>query len=177
MRLGTIAVRWRFESVTLLRRRPAKFKGIMPALVQTIKRLAFKFIANSAIAVYSRFPVFGDLRAALAVVRKDGLILVIDRNDGRGLSFPGGLSHPKESAEQSMRREVREETGLEVGQARLLFEYRATSDVPCVVTVFEVMANGTLAGSWEGTPRWLPLSDVRSRILPSQSEVVRRIAS
>jgi len=149
----------------------------MSRLIQTIKRLAFKVIAKAAIAVYSRFPLFGDLRAAVAVLRHNGLILVIDRNDGRGLSFPGGLTHPKESAESSMRREVKEETGLEVEQARLLFEYRTTSDVPCVVTVFEVAANGTLAGSWEGTPRWLSLLEVQSKILPSQMEIVRRISS
>ena len=152
------------------------FKDKMPAPIQAIKRLAFKIIAKSAIAIYSRFPIFGDLRASLAVVRQNGLILVIDRNDGRGLSFPGGLSSRGESAEQSMCREVKEETGLEVAQSRLLFEYRTTVDVPCAVTVFEATAHGILAGSWEGTPRWLSLSEVSSRILASQAEVIRRIS-
>ena len=146
-------------------------------MIEAIKRLAFKLIAHSAIAIYSRFPIFGDLHAALAVIRQNDLILVIDRNDGRGLSFPGGLTHPKESAEASMRREVKEETGLDVEQAQLFFEYRTTADIPCKVTVFEVTANGSLAGSWEGTPRWLPLAEVSSKILPSQAEVVRRISS
>jgi len=149
----------------------------MPDLIQSVKRIAFKVIANTAIAIYSRLPIFGDLRAAVAVLRQNGLILVIDRNDGRGLSFPGGLTHAGESAEKGMRREVREETGLEVEQARLLFEYRSTFDVPCVVTVFEATASGTLVGSWEGTPRWLPLSEVISKILSSQAEIVRRISS
>lgn len=145
-------------------------------VIQAIQRLAFKFIAKSAIAIYSRFPIFGDLNAALAVVRQDGLILVIDRNDGRGFSFPGGFTHRGESAEGSMRREVKEETGLEVAHAQLLFEYRATADVPCKVAVFEATASGSLSGSWEGTPRWLSLPEVRSKILPSQAEVLRRIS-
>ena len=149
----------------------------MSAPVQALKRLAFKLIAKSAIAIYSRFPIFGDLRAALAVVRQDGLILVIDRNDGRGFSFPGGLSTRGETAEQSMRREVKEETGLDVGQSRLLFDYRTTVDVPCVVTVFEATASGSLEGSWEGTPRWLSLPEVSSKILASQAEVIRRISA
>ncbi len=148
----------------------------MSALIQAIKRLAFKFIAKSAIAIYSRFPIFGDLHAAVAVVRQNGLILVIDRNDGRGLSFPGGLSHRGEPAEQSMCREVKEETGLKVERSRLLFEYRTTVDVPCVVTVFEATASGSLSGSWEGTPRWLSLDDVRANVLESQAEVLRRIS-
>ena len=149
----------------------------MRSLIQSLKGFAFKVIAHTAIAVYSRFPIFGDLHAAVAVLRRNGLVLVIDRNDGRGFSFPGGLTHAGESAEKSMRREVKEETGLQVNDARLLFEYRAATDVPCVVTVFEVTADGTLAGSWEGTPRWLPLPEVNSRILSSQAEILRRISA
>jgi len=149
----------------------------MPTVIQSAKRFLFKIIAKSAIAIYSRLPIFGDLRAALAVIRKDGLILMIDRNDGRGLSFPGGLSHFGEPAERSMRREVLEETGLQVDEARLLFEYRSTADIPCKVVVFAATATGQLGGSWEGTPRWLSPAEVQGRVLASQIEVVRRISS
>ncbi len=148
----------------------------MPNSITPIKRLLFKLIARSAIAIYSRIPIFGDLRASLAVLRKDGTILIIDRNDGRGFSFPGGLSHLGETAEQTMRREVREETGLEVEESRLLFEYRTSADIPCVVTVFEAEASGSLTGSWEGSPRWLSVAEVHPKVLASQLEVIRRIS-
>lgn len=142
-----------------------------------IKRLIFKLIARTGIAIYSRLPIFGRLRAALAVLRNDGMILMIDRNDGRGFSFPGGLSHPCETAEQAMRREVREETGLEVQNARFLFEYQTSADIPCTVTVFEAEAHGTLAGSWEGNPRWVSIADASLRVLASQREVIHHISS
>jgi len=148
----------------------------MPAPVAKIKRLLFAVIARSAIAIYSRVPIFGYLRASLAVVRKGELILVIDRNDGRGFSFPGGLSHRGETAEHSMRREVREETGLEVEKSSFLFEYRTSADVPCDVTVFEAETSGSLRESWEGSPRWLTSTEIRRRLLASQTEVINRIS-
>ncbi len=100
---------------------------------------------------------------------------MIDRSDGRGLSFPGGLAVPWETAEQAMKREVLEETGLRVKHYKQLFEYRNSTDVPVVLAVFAVEAEGELKDSWEGSPRWLPLSDIRSRLLPSQREIVDRL--
>ena len=132
-------------------------------------------ISRSAIAVYSRVPVFGFLRAAVAVLRKGELLLVVDRSDGRGFSFPGGLAFPWETAEQAMRREVLEETGLKIEKSCLLFEYRTSADVPCILTVFEAEASGTLIGSWEGSPVWLSVTAVRRQLLPSQREIIDRI--
>ena len=85
----------------------------MPTPFAKMKRLLFRVIARTAVATYSRVPIFGYLRASIAVLRKDDLILVIDRNDARGFSFPGGLAHPGETAEQVMRREVEENTPCE----------------------------------------------------------------
>lgn len=104
------------------------------------------------------------------------MILVIERNDDRGFSFPGGISNFREPAEQTLRREVREETGLVIQEAHLLFQYRPTADIPCLVSVFEAEASGSLAASWEGTPRWLPVAEVGPRVLASQLEVIRRIS-
>jgi len=147
----------------------------MPKVFAKIKRLLFRVIARTAIATYSRVPIFGYLRASIAVLRKDDLILVIDRNDARGFSFPGGLAHRGETAEQAMRREVEEETGLKVEKFGFLFDYRSTADIPCVVSVFEVEASGTLAESWEGAPRWLSRAEIKPRLLASQTEVLTRL--
>jgi hypothetical protein len=49
-------------------------------------------------------------------------------------------------------------------------------DIPCVVTVFEAEAIGTLTESWEGTPRWLSAVEIRDRLLPSQREIIDRIS-
>jgi 8-oxo-dGTP pyrophosphatase MutT (NUDIX family) len=101
--------------------------------------------------------------------------LVIDRNDGRGLCFPGGIAMPWETDGHAMVREVSEETGLRVKQSTELFTYPNSADIPIVITVFAVEAEGELRDSWEGSPRWLPLTDIRPRLLPSQKEIVDRI--
>jgi len=147
----------------------------MPKLLANVKRVLFRVIARTAIATYRSFPIFGYLRASIAVLRQNDLILVIDRNDARGFSFPGGLAHPRETAEQAMRREVEEETGLKIEKSSFLFEYRSTADIPCVVSVFEVEASGCLAESWEGSPRWLSRAEIKPRLLPSQTEVLTRL--
>lgn len=49
-----------------------------------------------------------------AVVERDGKILMIVRNDGLGLSLPGGIIKWNETAEEALRREVLEETGYGV---------------------------------------------------------------
>lgn len=103
------------------------------------------------------------------------MVLVIDRSDGRGLSFPGGLAMPWEPAEDAMKREVAEETGLRVKHSVQLFEYFNSADIPVVITAFAVEADGDPQGSWEGSPLWLPLTEIQPRLLPSQKEIPDRL--
>jgi 8-oxo-dGTP pyrophosphatase MutT (NUDIX family) len=139
------------------------------------KRFLFSVLSHTGVAIYSRVPIFGHLRAAVAILKQGELYLLIERNDGRGYSFPGGLAMPWETAEQTVKREVLEETGLEIGESRLLFEYRASHEVPCMLSVFEAEASGELTDSWEGSPRWLSLNDVKDRMLPSQRDIINRM--
>jgi 8-oxo-dGTP pyrophosphatase MutT (NUDIX family) len=149
--------------------------GSLSTAFQQIKRRLFWVLSRSAMATYSRLPLFGWLHCSVGVIRKGQLVLVIDRADGRGLSFPGGLAVPWETAEQAMKREVSEETGLRVKYSTQLFEYRSSTEIPVVLAVFAVEAEGELKDSWEGSPRWLPFTDIRSRLLPSQREIVDRL--
>jgi len=140
-----------------------------------MKRRLFAIISRVGIAAYSRFPVFGSLRASLAVIKDADLVLVIDRSDGRGLSFPGGLALPWETPEQALAREIFEETGLRVKESTALFSYYASDDIPCNITVFTVGAEGKLKDSWEGSPSWLTLDEIRTALIRSQQEIVRRL--
>lgn len=97
---------------------------------------------------------------------------MIERSDGRGLSFPGGIAMPWEGTEQAMKREFSEETGLLVTSSRLKDNYFSNQEIPVNLAVFEVEAEGQLRASWEGTPCWLPLSALRQRLLPSQRRIV-----
>jgi len=136
------------------------------------KRRAFWILSRSGLAVYSRFPVFGPLRVSVGIARKDGGFLVIERADGRGLSFPGGIAMPREGTEQAMAREFAEETGMRVTRSQLKFSYFSDSEVPVNLHVFEVEAEGSLRDSWEGTPRWVPRAGLQERLLPSQRRIL-----
>jgi 8-oxo-dGTP diphosphatase len=64
------------------------------------------------------------LPAVAAIIRdQEGQVLLIRRGDGRGWSLPGGILEPGESMVDSLLREVREETGLEVDPVRLVGVY------------------------------------------------------
>jgi 8-oxo-dGTP pyrophosphatase MutT (NUDIX family) len=141
-----------------------------------IKRAALGVLSRSGVAIYSRIPIFGYLRAAVAVIRSGRLLLIIERSDGRGVSFPGGLAWPWETAEKAMRREISEETGLRVVESSVLFEYRSRAEIPCQLTVFEAQVSGILKDSWEGSPCWRSAAEIKDLLLPSQKQIIDRIS-
>jgi 8-oxo-dGTP diphosphatase len=62
--------------------------------------------------------------AAAAIIRDEAdRVLLIRRGDGRGWSLPGGFMEPGECIADCVRREVREETGLEVEPYRIVGVY------------------------------------------------------
>jgi 8-oxo-dGTP pyrophosphatase MutT (NUDIX family) len=146
-------------------------------LRMNLKKHLFWIVSRTGRFLYSHFPVFGPLKAAMGIIEKDGAFLMIERNDGRGVSFPGGLSLPWERAEQAMVREVLEETGLRVTKSALRLRYYSSADIPVHVTVFDVEVEGLVRGSWEGTPRWLQLTELRGRVIPGQRRVVEMLDS
>jgi len=135
----------------------------------TAKHGTFCVASRLFTIIYGRFPLFGRLRGAIAIAHNSGQVLVIDRNDGRGWCFPGGRAWPGEPAEATVRREVREETGLTVTSCRFLFAF----DEPIARThVFEIQAAGELKGSWEGEPRWATISELSAKIYPRHRPVL-----
>lgn len=140
-----------------------------------MKKYLFWIVSRIAFGLYKAFPIFGDLRAAVGLIQREGKYLVIQRNDGRGLSFPGGIARPFEPESTTLVREVREETGLITEDHELLFAYRTDIDIPCRITVFRIQASGTLCESWEGVPQWVPVSELQARVARSQLPVVERL--
>jgi 8-oxo-dGTP pyrophosphatase MutT (NUDIX family) len=153
----------------------ARLAGLQ--ILEILKRRVFWIVARTCLVLYSWFPVFGSLRASLAVIRRDGRFLVIQRNDGRGVSLPGGIAKRKEAEEDTMRREVFEETGLRVTAHELRLRFHTTADVPCDVAVFEAQAEGDLKHSWEGSPQWMTVAEIEPRILKSQRPVLQLMHS
>ncbi len=65
----------------------------------------------------------GENRAVDAAVVADGQLLLVARRDGGGWAVPGGFVHPGEGDVAAMRRELREETGVDVrGVDPVLFD-------------------------------------------------------
>jgi 8-oxo-dGTP pyrophosphatase MutT (NUDIX family) len=146
-----------------------------PGLAERIKKDMFWLVSRGAMGCYRRLPVFGRLRASLGIIRDGERVLVIRRNDGRGLCFPGGLAYAWETDEQALVREIREETGLRVNGFEFAFRYDSSKEIPVRIAVFETRADGGLRGSWEGTPQWVGLAEAKAGILRSQEYVVERL--
>jgi 8-oxo-dGTP pyrophosphatase MutT (NUDIX family) len=141
-------------------------------MLERLKRRLFWVIARTCITLYGWFPLFGTLRASIGIIRRGQTFLVIQRSDGRGVSLPGGLAGWREADEDTLRREVLEETGLSVTGGKLRLRYGSTADVPCSISVFEVEASGDLKNSWEGSPQWMTASELEPRLLQSQRPVL-----
>ena len=81
--------------------------------------------------------------ASVIVLRRDAVLMVKRaRPPFAGLwSFPGGRAEADESAEETARRELREETGLEVDRVVELGSFRPAPDrSPLTLTVFAARA-------------------------------------
>jgi 8-oxo-dGTP pyrophosphatase MutT (NUDIX family) len=61
--------------------------------------------------------------AATLIIDTDGRLLLIKRSDNGCWGLPGGGVEPGEKIDMSARRETLEETGLELGEMRLLNVY------------------------------------------------------
>jgi 8-oxo-dGTP pyrophosphatase MutT (NUDIX family) len=144
----------------------------LPTLLDDFKRRMFWMVAHTCFTLYRWFPLFGTLRASIGIIQRDDRILIIHRNDGRGLSLPGGISQWGETEEETLVREILEETGLSVTGKELKMHYFSDADVPCNISVFEVQASGELNNSWEGSPQWTTVAEIEPRLLPSQRPVL-----
>jgi len=140
-----------------------------------LKEKLFWIVSRGALWCYGHAPVFGSLRVSIGIIRNANRVLVIRRNDGRGVSFPGGLAVPWETDEQTLIREVREETGLFCQGFEFAFRYESRADIPVRIAVFHVQATGEIRGSWEGTPVWIEIAELREELLSSQQYVADRL--
>ena len=100
-------------------------------------------------------------------------------------SLPGGVLHPGELLQDGLRREVREETGIEVkplgvGEVfeRLLRDSRGRLEYHYVLIDYLCRATGgrVRAADDASSARWVPLADLdRYRITEGTLDVIRRV--
>jgi ADP-ribose pyrophosphatase YjhB (NUDIX family) len=102
------------------------------------------------------------------VVRDDGRVLVIKRDDNGHWEAPGGVLELDESFEAGVRREVLEETGLEVTVERLTGVYKNLTH-GIVALVYRCRpAGGELRATEEAREiRWMTREDVQGSMVPA----------
>ena len=132
-----------------------KIKGLLAGL-------AYRVIVLLTLGQIS--PLLG----AGMVIEQDSKFLLIDRSDGLGYTIPGGIVRHRETVEQCVLREIREETGYEVNIAGLVGIYSSLKRDPrfrAVAIVFKgSIVSGTPHGSSEGEPCWRSPDEVFGRM-------------
>jgi 8-oxo-dGTP diphosphatase len=103
-----------------------------------------------------------------AVVRSEAGILLGLRRELRGWELPGGAVVPGESEEEALRREVIEETGLEVEAERLVGEYVRTGFRGHVARVYVCRVTGGQLRPSREAPRvaWFDPAALPDAIFP-----------
>ncbi|MGB3894819.1 MAG: NUDIX hydrolase [Mycolicibacter sinensis] len=102
------------------------------------------------------------------VVGEDGRVLVIKRDDNGHWEAPGGVLELDESFEDGVRREVLEETGLEVQVERLTGVYKNLAH-GIVALVYRCQAVGGEPHATEEAReiRWMTAEEVQSSMVPA----------
>jgi 8-oxo-dGTP diphosphatase len=122
-----------------------KLKGLLAGLI-------FKVIALLTLGQIS------PMLSACLIIERDGKILLIDRADGLGYTIPGGIVRYRETIEQCVVREVREETGYEVVIDALVGVYSSLKRDPrfraVSIAYRGTITGGSERGSGEGQPCW-----------------------
>jgi 8-oxo-dGTP diphosphatase len=109
-------------------------------------------------------------KRAAAVILRDGRVLMVHERSRRATggewwTLPGGGIEPDESPEQALRREILEETGLIVLDARPLLEMPYPSGMTSVFSVTVADGEPSLGADPGGGPElvgldWVPLPEV-----------------
>ncbi len=111
-----------------------------------------------------------------ALVGKDGRILIAQRPPGKAHAgkweFPGGKKHPAERPQQGLSRELQEELGIEVTEARPLLKVR--HEYPAGVagdSPRRVLIDAWVVTGWRGLPAGLDGQALRW-VTPEELETV-----
>ena len=122
-----------------------KIKGILAGLI-------YKIIVLLTLGQIS--PLIG----AGIVIEQEGKILLIDRSDRLGYTIPGGIVRHKETVEECVLRETREETGYTVKITGFVGIYSSPGRDPrfraIAIAYKGSIVEGALRGSGEGKPAW-----------------------
>lgn len=119
-------------------------------------RVAF-FLLFARIFSKLLFVEFPPIPSSGAIIEKDGKILVLNLSYMKGYGLPGGVIGGGEDGEESLIREVKEETGLTVTKCE--YFCTVTGDYGPIATavsfVYKVSVEGDIQASEEGELLWV----------------------
>jgi ADP-ribose pyrophosphatase YjhB (NUDIX family) len=143
--------------------------------VTGLARLAYRIASVLRHAYW--FVVRPQISGVKCVVVHDGRWLMVRHTYGhRGWTFPGGGVHRGESPEAAVRREVREEVGVELEDVRLIGSYFSTRNhcrdtVSCFVA--EVATDAAVADRLEvATTAWFDPGQLPEPCSPAVDDVL-----
>ena len=120
-------------------------------------------MANRSTHVY-RISVF-------AIIEQQGNVLLARRSDIGWWNLPGGGMEPGESVDDALRREVREEVGLEIAIEHLVGVYSKPQKNEVVMTFWCHPTSGTPGTSDEVTESgWFTLATLPEPLLPKHRQ-------
>jgi ADP-ribose pyrophosphatase YjhB (NUDIX family) len=126
------------------------------------KAWLLKFVTSAAAMITkNRLPPFP---GAAAIIEQDNQLLLLERSDGLGFCLPGGIMRWNESIQDTLQREVKEETGYNIEILQPFKNYsgpQRDSRFSSLALVYTArILDGRLTPSNEGTPMWVPREEV-----------------
>ena len=114
------------------------------------------------------------LVAAVALVDRDGRVLLSQRPDGKAMAglweFPGGKVEPRETPEAALIRELREELGIDTAEsclAPLTFASHGYADFHLLMPLFACRKwQGQVAPQEGQATRWVRPANLRDYPMP-----------
>lgn len=105
------------------------------------------------------------LPSVSALIFRDDRLLVIDLSYKSGYALPGGVLKGNEDYETAIKREIMEETGLEVTSLEYFGTYCVVDPYSKVNITYKAKVNGKLKASEEGTPQWKDPRRISSKLV------------
>jgi ADP-ribose pyrophosphatase YjhB (NUDIX family) len=128
-----------------------KLKGLLAGMI-------FRLIALLTLGQIS--PIL----SACIIIERDGKLLLLDRSDGLGYAIPGGIVRYRETLEQCILREAREETGYNVAIHSIVGVYSSLKRDPRLRAISVAykgsIIDGEEHGSKEGQTCWLTPGEI-----------------
>lgn len=118
------------------------------------------------------FVEFPPIFSVTALINKKGKLLFLDLSYLKGLGFPGGIVKAGENLEESLKREVLEETGLTIVKSKYVDSVKSNvNGISKVSVIFIVEVEGKIRDSEEGKLLWLKPQEALKKMAYIDNEI------